>query len=153
VVGAGQQDRPAAVDPGGDRMAGVRHHRVFKVAEHHDSRDADLAEPAEPGWVRLFEVPDLEPGRDRAPHHGLDRLVRPGRCPGPQSQAEQAVAVFRRDQRAALTVERVVGGPRIIVDSGGDERQGPDAVRVVDSEPERGPAAPAVPDEDGLLNV
>jgi hypothetical protein len=153
VVGARQQHLPAAGHAGGDRAAGLRHHRVLKAAEQHDRRDADLAEPSEPRRVRLFQITDLEPRRDRAAHHGDDAVVRVGRRPGPQAQAQQPVAVSRRDQRAALGGELVIGGPRIVVDSRCDERQGPGPFRELDSQPEYGPAASAVPAYDGALEA
>jgi hypothetical protein len=61
VVGAWYQDFPAVAELRRDRAAGLRHHGVFKVAEEHDRRDADLANPGEARRVCLFQVSDLEP--------------------------------------------------------------------------------------------
>ena len=150
VVGTRHQHGRAAVEPHGDRPADFGHHGVLKVTEQHRRRDSDLAQPAESRRPRKFQLTELEPRRDRTAEHGGHGTVRPGRRPGAQPQADEFVKVPCRDQRIALAEVRVIGRPRVIVNSRGDEDESPSPPGVKEGQLERGPAAPTVPDHDRL---
>jgi hypothetical protein len=148
VVRSGDDDLAAAGDAGRDRVGAVGDHRVLAITAHHHRRRPHLAEPREGGRIRLLQFADGKEGRhggaDLGGHCGVLARGRPRR----QAQAHHSFPVTRCEPPAELAEVRVVPGPRIVLHSGRDQDQRRHAFGIGQRQPERGPAATAVADQD-----
>jgi hypothetical protein len=100
------------------------------------------------GRVVLAELPDDEEGRHRSPDLRGCRLVVACGRPGRQPEADQPFLVARRVPPDELADVWVVLRPCVVRRSRRDQDQGRDALRIVERQGQRGPAAAAVPDDD-----
>lgn len=148
MVRSGDDDVAAAGDAGRDRVGAVGDHRVLAIAADRDSGHPHLPEPLVGRRIRLLEVADDEEGRDGGGDLGRHRGVIARGRPCRQPQAHQALPVTRRDPAAELAGVRIVPWPRIVLQPGRDQDQRRHEFRLGQRQPERGPAAAAVPDHD-----
>ena len=148
MVGTGDDDPVAPGDAGRDGVRAVRDHRVLAVTADYDRGRLHQPEPVVDRRIVLAELSDDEEGRHRGADLRSGRLVVARGSPGRQAELHQTLPVARRVPPDELADVGVIRRPRVVRRAWRDQDQGRDAVRIIECQGERGPAAAAVTDDD-----